>query len=74
MAFVIQSSTTGSFLTPSFEDGQPCWVLLLSEACPVDDLETCVQLIEDHCEPFYRAVVVDLNELHRVVDGVGLNG
>lgn len=67
MAYVIQSSTMGSFLAPSYEDGQPCWVLLLSEACAVDDLETCAQLIEDHCDLIYRAVVVDLECLHRAI-------
>lgn len=62
--YVIQSATTGAFLTPDYDDGQPVWVMLLSEACPVDDLETCFQLIEDHTEPFHRAFVVDLNRLH----------
>jgi len=65
--YVIQSGTTGCFLAPSYEDGQPEWVMLLREACAVDDLETCAQLIEDHAEPFHRAQVVDLLELHRVV-------
>lgn len=61
--YVIQSGTTGQFLAPSFEDGQPEWVMLLKEAGAVDDLESCAQLIEDHTEPFHRPQVVDLHEL-----------
>ncbi|MEE9872926.1 MAG: hypothetical protein PBV86_19405 [Delftia lacustris] len=61
--YVIQSGTTGQFLAPSFEDGQPEWVMLLKEAGAVDDLESCDQLIEDHTEPFHRPQVVDLYEL-----------
>ena len=40
---------------------------LLREAVAVEDLETVAQLIEDHAEPFHRAQVVDLRELHRSV-------
>ncbi|MBS1771200.1 MAG: hypothetical protein JSS77_16235 [Acidobacteria bacterium] len=67
MAYVIQSATTGAFLSPNPEDGQPEWVMLLRDAVAVDDLETCAQLIEDHTEPFHRAQVVDLTQLHRSV-------
>jgi len=66
--FVIQSGTTGQFLAPSFEDGQPEWVMLLREAGVVEDVESCVQLIEDHTEPrFHRPQIVDLDELHKKV-------
>lgn len=65
MRYVIQSGTTGQFLAPSFEDGQPEWVMLLKQAGVVEDLESCVQLIEDHTEVFHRPQVVDLDELHR---------
>lgn len=68
MPYVIQSATTGAFLAPSYEDGQPEWVLLLREAVPVDDLETCAQLIEDHAEAWHRAQVVDLQQLHRIAN------
>lgn len=64
MRYVIQSGTTGQFLAPSFEDGQPEWVMLLREAGVVEDLETCAQLIEDHTEPFHRPLVCDLANLH----------
>lgn len=66
--YVIQSAFTGCFLAPSYEDGQPEWVLLLREAVPVEDLETCAQLIEDHVDPCHRAQVVDLTKLHRPVE------
>lgn len=65
MRFVIQSGTTGQFLAPSFEDGQPEWVMLLREAGVVEDLESCAQLIEDHTDLFHRPQVIDLDELHR---------
>lgn len=69
MRYVIQSGTTGQFLAPSFEDGQPEWVMLLSEAGVVHDVESCVQLIEDHTEPrFHRPQIVDLDELHKAPD------
>lgn len=60
--YVIQSGTTGQFLAPSFEHGEP-EVMLLSEAGAVDDLESVAQLLEDHTEPFHRAQVVDLSDI-----------
>ncbi|WP_313082015.1 hypothetical protein [Pulveribacter sp.] len=68
MRYVIQSAITGAFLAPSFDDGQPEWVMLLREAVAVDDLETCAQLIEDHAEQWHRPQVVDLQQLHRVLN------
>lgn len=70
MRYVIQSGTTGQFLAPSFQDGQPEWVMLLREAGVIEDLESCAQLIEDHTEPFHRPQVIDLSELHRSVPHV----
>lgn len=64
MRYVIQSAFTGAFLAPSFEDGQPEWVMSLREAVAVDDIETCVQLIEDHCDVFHKAQIVDLQKLY----------
>ena len=61
--YVIQSAFTGAFLAPDPDDGQPRWVLLLSEACAVDDMETVVEMIEDHLDPCHRAEVVDLDEI-----------
>lgn len=68
MRYVIQSGTTGAFLSPSLEDGQPEWVMLLSEASVVSDIESCVQLIEDHAEPFHRSKIVDLDDLYKKQD------
>lgn len=64
MPFVIQSGVTGHFLTPNPDDGQPEWVMLLRDACPIDDLETCVQIIEDHVDFGSLPTVVDLTSLH----------
>lgn len=64
MRLVIQSRTTGAFLAPNAEDGQPEWVMLLAEAATLADVETCVQLIEDHGEPFHRPQLVDLDDLY----------
>lgn len=64
--FVIQSAFTGQFLAPSMDDGQPEWVMSLRDAAVVDDLESCVQLIEDHTDPWNRPQVVDLDCLHRI--------
>lgn len=66
--YVIQSGTTGQFLAPSFEDGQPEWLMLLREAGVVTDLESCAQLIEDHTEPWHRPQVIDLDCLHRAIE------
>lgn len=65
MRCVIQSGTTGQFLAPSFEDGQPEWVMLLVEAGVSDDLESCAQLIEEHTEPWHRPQVIDIDDLYR---------
>ena len=62
--YVIQSRSTGSFMAPNPEDGQPDWVMLLCEAATLDDFETCVQLIEDHAEPWHRSQVIDLDDLY----------
>ena len=49
--YVIQSGSSGQFLAPSYEDGQPEWVTLLCEAGIVDDLETYIFI---HCFLAYR--------------------
>lgn len=61
--YVIQSQTTGCFLAPSFEDGQPEWVTRLSEAGVLDDIEHIKQIVEDHTEPFHKPEVIDLGAL-----------
>lgn len=63
--FVIQSATTGAFLAPSPDTGfgEPTWVMNLTEAGAVDDAESAAQLIEDNCEPFHRAIAIDLHAI-----------
>ena len=68
MRNVIQSRMTGCFLAPSVEDGQPEWVMLLSEASIVEDLETCAQIIEDHIDSFHRCQVIVLDDLYKKQD------
>lgn len=60
--YVIQSLTTGCFLAASV-DGEPEWVIPLTEAGVLDDVELLQQLIQDHTDPFHRVKVVDLSEL-----------
>lgn len=61
--YVIQSQTTGAFLAPSLDDGQPEWVLSLLEAGVLDDMEHIQQIVEDHTEPFHCAKAIDLEKL-----------
>lgn len=61
--FVIQSAFTGAFLSPDPDDGQPRWVLLLRDACTVDDMEAAVEMISDHVDPCHKAQVIDLEEI-----------
>lgn len=60
--FVIQSLTTGCFLAASV-DGEPEWVIPLSEAGVLDDIELVKQLVEDHTDPFHRVKVINLRDL-----------
>ena len=61
--YVIQSAFTGAFLAPDPDDGQPRWVLRLSEACALNDMENAVEMIQDYVDPFHKAEVVDLDEI-----------
>ena len=61
--YVIQAAYTGAFLSPDPDDGQPRWVLLLRDACTVDDMETAVEMIADHVDECHKAQVIDLDEL-----------
>lgn len=65
MRLLVQSLTTGRFLCPSHEDGQPGWVGSLREAGGgvVFDVEAAVQLIGDCCDSEDRPVLVDLDRL-----------
>jgi hypothetical protein len=65
MRLLVQSLASGRFLVPSLEDGSPEWVVGLREAGGgvLHDADAVLQLVEDHCEPEDRAVVVDLDRL-----------
>lgn len=66
--FVIQSRFTGCFLSVETEGFSVIWTQLLADACVADDLESCAQLINDHCEPCHHAMIVDLDDLNNVQD------
>ena len=70
MRLLIQSSTSGKFLCPSLDDGQPIWVGSLKEAGGgvVADVESAVQLVEDHCDFDDKPVLVDLDRLGTALD------
>lgn len=70
MRLLIQSLTTGRFLAPSLEDGQPEWVGSLREAGGgvVRDHESAMQLLHDNTEPDDQAIVIDLDRLGTVND------
>lgn len=65
MRLLIQSQSTGRFLAPSLEDGQPGWVHSLKEAGGgvVFDIESAHQLVQDWCEPDDAPQLVDLDRL-----------
>ena len=62
---LIQSLSTGRFLCPSMEDGQPVWVVDLREAGGgvVADVESAHQLVQEWCEPDDSPCLVDLDRL-----------
>jgi hypothetical protein len=70
MRLVIQSLTTGRFLCPSLDGGEPNWVssLRLAGGGVITDVETAQQLFEDCCDFDDGAVLVDLDRLGTVDD------
>jgi len=62
---LVQSLATGRFLVPSLDDGMPEWVVSLRDAGGgvVADEDSAIQLVEDHCEPDDRPIVLDLDRL-----------
>lgn len=70
MRLLIQSKTTGHFLVPSLDDGQPEWVASLKEAGGgvVSDVESVHQLVHDWCEPEDYPQVIDLDRLGTASD------
>lgn len=70
MRLIIQSMTTGKFLCPSLDGGEPVWTKNLRDAGGgvVSDIETAQQLFEDNCDFDDGAVLVDLDRLGTVND------
>lgn len=70
MRLVIQSLTTGRFLCPSLDGGEPVWVVGLRDAGGgvISDVEAAHQLFEDVCDLDDGAVLVDLDRLGTVND------
>ena len=70
MRLLIQSQSTGRFLAPSLEDGQPEWVASLKESGGgvVFDLESAHQLVQDWCEPEDKPQLIDLDRLGTEAD------
>lgn len=65
MRLLIQSQSTGRFLAPSIEDGQPEWVSSLKEAGGgvVFDIEVAHQLMQDWCDLEDIPQIIDLDRL-----------
>lgn len=63
--YLIQSLTTGRFLCPSPDGGEPVWVVSLREAGGgvVSDLESVHQLVLDNCDSDDNPILVDLDRL-----------
>lgn len=70
MRLLIQSQSTGRFLAPSLEDGQPEWVSSLKEAGGgvVFDLEAAHQLMQDWCDLEDLPQLIDLDRLGTAQD------
>lgn len=70
MRLLIQSKTTGKFLCPAEDGGEPVWVSSLREAGGgvVADLDTVNQLVEDNCDFDDLPQLIDLDRLGTVRD------
>jgi len=68
--FLVQSLTTGKFLCPDIEGGEPVWIASLREAGGgvVSDVETAMQLVHDNCDFDDQPVLIDLDRLGTVHD------
>lgn len=62
---IVQSQSTGAFLVPSLDGGEPMWTTFLAQAGGgvVFDMESAVQLVEDNCEADDFPRIVDLDRL-----------
>lgn len=65
MRLLVQSLSTGKFLCPCPDGGEPVWVasLRLAGGGVVADLETADQLAQDHCDFDDMPCIVDLDRL-----------
>lgn len=65
MRYLIQSKTTGKFLCPALDGGEPVWVQSLREAGGgvVGDIDTINQLVEDNCDFEDMPTLIDLDRL-----------
>ena len=65
MRLLVQSLSTGRFLCPSMQDGQPEWVASLREAGGgvVNDVEQAQQLVQDNCDFDDMPILIDLDRL-----------
>lgn len=72
MRLLIQSLTTGRFLCPSLDGGEPCWVasLRLAGGGVISDMEQAQQLFDDCCDFDDGAVLIDLDRLGTANDYV----
>ena len=70
MRLLIQSKTSGRFLCPSSDGGEPVWVVSLREAGGgvVSDIEAVNQLVEDNCDFEDMPILVDLDRLGTASD------
>jgi hypothetical protein len=68
--YLLQSASSGKFLCPCPQGGEPIWVASLQQAGGgvVSDLETVHQLSEDHHDFENRLVLIDLDRLGTVND------
>ena len=68
--FLVQSLTTGKFLCPDLEGGEPVWVssLQLAGGGVVEDVETAYQLAHDNCDFDDQPIFIDLDRLGTVND------
>lgn len=68
--YVIQSASTGRFLTADPDGGEPMWVQLLQQAGGgvVDDPERVAQLLADCCDAEDFPQVIDLERLGTAED------
>lgn len=73
MRLLVQDVTSGRFLVPSLDGGEPEWTNDLRKAGGgvFTDPEQAIQLVEDNMDFGHQLQVVDLDRLGTVNDYVG---